>query len=327
VAGRKKLQPERRLPMPAQARKLARETRRAVTASDGKRRAGKTIEEGPADPEAAGDPNPLAGHPRTVTAMFKNMDALEGLANEATPEERAIFWCNARPRFASLTSLFQATATIDAPQANAEAETKVPPEEPAAPTLPVEPALGTAALRHVTPPAEAEDTATPVAGDETTASVSDHDLRLLTCSGGNHIDGDRAAPQSTDAGKVAFAADEEARKAAVEELLDAQDDPYPAQGRKRSGLTRDPSRRSPRAVLGIPDDAPLTRQLIRAAFERREGEVWGDRNSASNHEVEPLEEARDWLLQEVHASEPEPRDNPVAAGSSGPVGEPVGPAA
>jgi hypothetical protein len=252
---------------------------------------------------------------------------LEGLANAATPEERAIFWCNARPRFASLTSLFQATATIDAPQANAEAETKVPPEEPAAPTLPVEPALGTAALRHVTPPAEAEDTATPVAGDETTASVSDHDLRLLTCSGGNHIDGDRAAPQSTDAGKVAFAADEEARKAAVEELLDAQDDPYPAQGRKRSGLTRDPSRRSPRAVLGIPDDAPLTRQLIRAAFERREGEVWGDRNSASNHEVEPLEEARDWLLQEVHASEPEPRDNPVAAGSSGPVGEPVGPAA
>jgi hypothetical protein len=103
----------------------------------------------------------------------------------------------------------------------------------------------------------------------------------------------------TDAGKVALVADEKARKATLEELLDAQDERYLAQGRNRYGPARDPSRRPPRAVLGIPDDAPLTRQLIRDAFERRAREVWGDRDSTSNDEFEPLEEARYWLLVDL----------------------------
>ena len=209
------------------------------------------------------------------------------------------------------------------PPAHAEAETKIPPEEPAAPALPVEPELGTAELRKVTQQADAEDTETPVAGDGTAASVSAHGWRRSTGSGGKHLDGAGKAPRSTDAGKVARAAARKARKATVEELLDAQDDRHLAEGRKRYGLTRDPSYPSPRAVLGIPDDAPLTPQLIRAAFARRRDAVWGDRDTISNPEVEPLEEARYWLLQALHASEPEPRDNQVPAGCS----EPVGPAA
>jgi hypothetical protein len=80
-------------------------------------------------------------------------------------------------------------------------------------------------------------------------------------------------------------------------------------------------------VLGIPGEAPLTRQLIRDAFAGRRDAAWGDRNNGSNDEFEPLEEARYWLLLEVHASEPEPGDNQVPAGSSGPVREPVGRAA
>jgi hypothetical protein len=67
----------------------------------------------------------------------------------------------------------------------------------------------------------------------------------------------------------------------MEELLDVEDERYLDEGRKRYGLTRDPSRPSPRAVLGIPDDAPLTRQLVHDVFNRRESEVWGDRDNGS----------------------------------------------
>jgi hypothetical protein len=154
--------------------------------------------------------------------------------------------------------------------------------------------------------------------------VSAHGLRA--CGGGDPIDGDREASRSPNAGQAATAAAGKARKPTVEELLDAEDDDHLAQGRKRYGLTRDPSRRSPRAVLGIPDDAPLTRQLIRDAFAGRRDAVWGDRDNSSNHEFELLEEARYWLLLEERASEPKPRDNRVSADTLGSVREPVGPA-
>jgi ParB-like chromosome segregation protein Spo0J len=327
VAGRKKLRPERRRPMPTQARKLTRGTGRAVAASDGEQHTGKTIEEEPTDAAAAGDLPPRAGHSPSEQAMRKGLEEFARAAHAATPAERARFWGDARPTFEALTSLFQAAASIDAPPAPVEAETKIPSEEPAAPAWPIEPELGTAELRNITPPAEAEDAETPVAGDGTAASVSDHDRHLSTGSGGQHLDGAGKAPCSTDAGQVARAAAGKACKRTLEEVLDEVDDRHLAEGRKRYGPTRDPSLPPPRAVLGIPDDALLTRPLIRAAFARREDAMWGDGINRPNDEFKPLEEARHWLLEEVDASEPEPRDDQVPAASSDPVKEPVGPAA
>jgi ParB-like chromosome segregation protein Spo0J len=114
VAGRKKLQPERRRPMPTQARKLARETKRAVAASDGERHTGETAEEEPTDAAAAGDLPPRAGRSPSMQAMFKTLEELARVVHAATPEERARFWGDARPTFEALTSLFQAASSLTA---------------------------------------------------------------------------------------------------------------------------------------------------------------------------------------------------------------------
>ena len=110
----------------------------------------------------------------------------------------------------------------------------------------------------------------------------------------------------SDAGKAA----DEARDAASEQkrreaegdrgkIFEHLDNVFLANGRETYRAPRDPSLRPPRAVLGIPDDAPLTRQVIRDAFDEREREVCGGRIVTYSSDVAHLREARYWLLEEL----------------------------